>query len=573
MQPKLIKSRYEVHRTLGSGGFGKVYLAFDRKLEQWCAVKEIRIDTAEQIDFVMNEVVMLKQCADLSFIPHIYDWSFEDIDPYYKIAYVFMEYIEGTPLNQIQEWSPQTITTFLTTMLDNLAQLHSRGFVHRDIKPANIILSTRNTYVLVDFGIAKSGAGTRSVVRPVATPDFASPEQLYGQSTDERSDLYSLGATAYFLVTRKRISPLTQRSKTHVLEQLRKHRPDIPPSVAQTINAMLQIDANDRPANAQTARDLLHPSSNRSRIMITALVLCVLLGVIFTLGVINRDAVAQTVAQIGEGIGLTRQEAPSRPPFPADQVEAAINTAGGVFGVAVYDVTYDQQIYSDNLDRVFPAASLAKLPIAITTYHLAQQEQINLNQQIALEDEDRASGTGTLQNAPTGSQYTTRELVQHMLSDSDNTAGNMLLRHIGFEAVNSLMNQLGAGQTRVQRLFGDEGARATGSDNITSPQDMQILLLALVRDDILDANSRNEILDALRQSASDGKLAAGLPDSVDLAHKTGVLNGIEHDVGIVTLPDQQQYIIVVQSANLPDAAIGRAAIAQTSRIVYEWFEQ
>lgn len=554
-------------RTLGSGGFGNVYLAYDAQANRLCAIKEIKIDTSDRIDAVVNEVMILQRCSQFSFIPRIYDWSFEDRGPYYKVAYVVMEYIDGKPLNHVTEWSPQSVAAFLHTMLHHLAQLHDEGFVHRDIKPANIILTHHTTYVLVDFGIAKAGAATRSVVRPIATPDFASPEQLYGLSTDARSDLYSLGATAYFLLTRKQISPLAQRHRTSVLEQLRKSRSDIPPALASTLNAMLQYDPDDRPAHARAALDLLDAPVRRVRRTVAGTLLLVLLIALLTFSLLNRDALAHAMTRVGEQIGIVGAE-PDRPSFPQQAFEATLNAAGGTFAAVVYDVTYDRMIYVKNENKDFTAASLAKLPIAITAYQLAHAEQINLDDSITVEDQDRAGGTGSIQHAPTGSSFTIRELCRRMLSESDNTAGNMVLRVVGMDAVDRIMDQIGANDTRVERRFGPQFLNG-GSDNRTTAADMLEVLQTLTKDGVLPASSREEILAAMRDTDRN-KIAAGLPPNVGIAHKTGVLEGVEHDAAIITLPDQR-YIIVLLSADLPSQADGQAAIAQASRIVFEWF--
>lgn len=157
-------------------------------------------------------------------------------------------------------------------------------------------------------------------------------------------------------------------------------------------------------------------------------------------------------------------------------------------------------------------------------------------------------------------------------SESDNTAGNMLLKRICFAPVNALLEQLDAHQTRVQRLFLDEAARQAGRDNVTSPADMLRILQVLEQGDVTGNAGAQELLTAMKQSDPKTSLPALLPPSVEMAHKTGVLIGIEHDVGIVYLPEQR-YIIVMMSRDLSNNDAGKAAIARASWLVYDWFTQ
>jgi beta-lactamase class A len=202
----------------------------------------------------------------------------------------------------------------------------------------------------------------------------------------------------------------------------------------------------------------------------------------------------------------------------------------------------------------------------LTVYHLAQQGQFDLNQEFTLRPEDVVGGTGSLQNEPVGSSYSYRELCRRMIVDSDNTAGNIVLNQIGYDAVNNYMSQIGTQQTKVQRLFMDFAARDAGHDNLTTPADMLLILQVLARGDA------EEILNFMQQNQDRVKIPAQLPPNTFVANKTGTLPGIEHDVGLVNIPGRE-YMIVVMSQGLPDNQNGINAIAQFSREVYNWFTQ
>lgn len=570
------KNHYVVERMLGNGGFGRVYLAYDRRHQRWCAIKEIRIEGSVDHNFVLHEIMTLKACAEWPFVPTVYD-AFFDGEPPRQIGYVIMEYIEGRPMGRMEPWTGAQIAHLLDAMLANLAQLHARGFVHRDIKPDNILLTSHGTYALVDFGIAKSGTHTRSIVHPVLTPQFAAPEQFQGLGTDNRSDLYSLGATAYMLLTGTPVSAWATKQRAQQLANLHHIYPDLRPAVAHTLARLLALDPADRPRSAGAARALLAAAPRRRiRGMAAAALLLAALGMGGYAAVANRDAVGNVVQSVREGFrGVDGLPFPSpsaaRTPFPTNDVQQQIRAAGGAWGVVVIDLASNTTVYSQNADTAFPAASLAKLPVVLAAYRLAEQGELDLDEQLTLEAQDNAGGTGTLQGEPTGTRYTIRELCRRMLVESDNTAGNMLLRRLGFDAVNRISADLGANATQLQRRFGDLEAQAAGRDNVTTAADIARLLQALSGGDALTQAHRTEILHALRSTDRD-KLAELLPTNTAIAHKTGVLTGVEHDAGIVTVT-RGQYIIVMLSQDLPDAARGRDAIAAVSQTVYAWLNE
>lgn len=253
----------------------------------------------------------------------------------------------------------------------------------------------------------------------------------------------------------------------------------------------------------------------------------------------------------------------------ATQLDPLFNQNSGTFGVLVVDPVSGSQRYSRNAGRVFPAASLIKVPIAITVYQAASQGTISLDTVLTLEASDIVGGTGSLQHAAPGSTYTVRELTTRMLSDSDNTAANMLIDHLGgFALVNQTMQQAGATQTVLQRRMMDFEARAAGRDNFTTPADMALLLQQVYTGTLPDAAGAQAIVNALAQTTNRQKIPAQLPPAVVVSHKVGTLPQVEHDAGIVQVP-AQPYILVVMSQGLATNASGINTIAAASRIVYD----
>jgi beta-lactamase class A len=253
--------------------------------------------------------------------------------------------------------------------------------------------------------------------------------------------------------------------------------------------------------------------------------------------------------------------------FPTDQLEVLLGQTGGTFGVVVFDLNAEREAYAHNTREVFSAASLIKVPIVMAVYQLAAQNELNLDERITMQAADQVGGSGILQNQPAGSVYTIRELCGYMLTVSDNTAGNLILQRIGFEPVNRYMEAIGANQTRVQRLFLDDAARLAGRDNLTSPADMSLLLRLLNNRAFAGAQ---EILTSMANSTDRSKLVARLPDDLTVAHKTGTLTGVEHDVGIVQLANRP-YVVVFLSKGVASRDAGVQTIARSSELIYTHF--
>lgn len=227
-------------------------------------------------------------------------------------------------------------------------------------------------------------------------------------------------------------------------------------------------------------------------------------------------------------------------------------------------------IYAYAADAIVPAASLIKVPIAMAILSCAQGDcAIDLEHEVALREENRVAGDGCFDRAPAGTRRTMRELIAHMIRESDNTAGNLLIDTIGMLRVNEWMSAspycLHA--TRLQRHFMDVAAAAAGYENVTTAREMAGLFVSLLEQRAVFA----PILQWLVESPYNDKLVAGIPSQVVIAHKTGDLPGIEHDAGIVYAAPRP-YIAVLMSTALPEPELGKTTLAAASRLIYQRLE-
>lgn len=253
--PLLLVQRYRLVKTLGQGGFGVVYEAIDTQdNNRRCAVKRVAFASLAEKQQFENEALILKQHAPLfRFVPDLYEfWSD------HTHTYMVMECIDGPTLDQTSHpWPSPQVEDFLRVLLSYLSKLHAARTIHRDVKPWNIKLTPHGRYVLLDFGIAKHGHGTLTSARGLGTVNYAPPEQIQGLKTDERSDLYSLAATAYFLLTGQ--SP-TQAQNGGSLPPPHILVPGVSANLEAAILCMLEPEPEKRPQSANNALALLDGS-------------------------------------------------------------------------------------------------------------------------------------------------------------------------------------------------------------------------------------------------------------------------------------------------------------------------
>ena len=200
----LLENRYRILRLLGQGGMSRVYLAEDTRLGTRVAVKENLQTTAEARAQFEREARLLASLTHPN-LPGVNDYF---VDARTGLQYLVMDYVEGEDLDaMIKRAGPlpeNTAVEWIVQILSAVEYLHAQNppIIHRDIKPANIKITPEGKAVLVDFGIAKTydpQLATRTGARAV-TPGYAPPEQ-YGMRTDQRSDIYALGATLYTMLT------------------------------------------------------------------------------------------------------------------------------------------------------------------------------------------------------------------------------------------------------------------------------------------------------------------------------------------------------------------------------------
>jgi hypothetical protein len=200
-----LESRYQIEGTLGQGGMGAVLLATDTRLDRKVAIKRILGESARSKAAIARFLTEAKSIAALNHpnIVQIYDYGRAKDGPF-----LIMEYVAGgSLLDKCRDGALplEEAVAMASQLCDGLAKAHDLGIIHRDIKPANVLLTKDGIPKLTDFGLAKAQSGDHGQTMTGAvlgTPDFMPPEQRRDASlVDQRSDLWSLAATVYQMVT------------------------------------------------------------------------------------------------------------------------------------------------------------------------------------------------------------------------------------------------------------------------------------------------------------------------------------------------------------------------------------
>lgn len=268
---------YRLLRPLGKGGMGAVFLAQHEMMRRQCAIKVLPQTQIDKHSSVLERFYVEAQAVaslDHQNIVRAYDVS-KEVKDNKEIHYLVMEFVEGQDAQaMVQENGPLDYVKaaeIIRQTANGLAHAHENGLIHRDIKPANLLIDKKGIVKILDLGLARfhddSGAASLTAAHNetvLGTADYLSPEQaLNSHNVDPRTDVYSLGCTAYFLLTGHPPFPdgsVAQRLVAHQVKQPKpivEERPDAPPELTGIIGKMMAKIPDDRFQNATEVATIL----------------------------------------------------------------------------------------------------------------------------------------------------------------------------------------------------------------------------------------------------------------------------------------------------------------------------
>ena len=226
--------RYEILDEIGRGAMGVVYLAKDPLIGRLVALKTLRVGSAlrgSELETFRARFIREAQSAGILAHPNIvtiHDVVEESAE---GVTFIAMEYVRGTNLKEVLRTEgrlePEEAAHVVREVAGGLEYAHSRGVIHRDIKPANILLTEERRIKLTDFGIARIGSSTLTFDgQLLGTPNYMAPEQIRGEPTDHRADVFSLGVVLYEMLIGEK--PFRGENVTVVTHRIAYEEP-IPP--------------------------------------------------------------------------------------------------------------------------------------------------------------------------------------------------------------------------------------------------------------------------------------------------------------------------------------------------------
>ena len=259
--------RYEILDELGQGAMGTVYRARDPLIERTVAIKTVSIALLQQ-EGADAESRFLREAQSAGRLSHPNIVTIYDVGEANGLAYIAMEYLAGATLRDVMNKGPIPLDLALDTatqMAEALAFAHEHGVIHRDIKPANVVVTgQRGCVKLTDFGIAHLvNSNHTQTGQMLGSPRYMSPEQAMGREIDGRSDIFSLGAVLYEMLTGQyafdgdSLPTIVYRviSETPVAAEL--IRPQLPAELASLLAQMLNKNPEARP-DARALVNALH---------------------------------------------------------------------------------------------------------------------------------------------------------------------------------------------------------------------------------------------------------------------------------------------------------------------------
>jgi beta-lactamase class A len=262
-------------------------------------------------------------------------------------------------------------------------------------------------------------------------------------------------------------------------------------------------------------------------------------------------------------------------------INKLISKTNGTFAVAFEDLKTGDTLYFNARER-FHAASTMKTPVMIELYKQAYEGIFSLEDPVLVKTEfssivdgsayemDISDDSETILYEKVGSRIPMKQLIYEMITKSSNLATNILIEVADAKKVTLSMRDLGAPDIEVLRGVEDIKAYEKGLSNTTTAYDLMKIYEAIGKEEIISPEVCSEMTNILLDQQFNEIIPALLPDDVKVAHKTGSITGVQHDSGIIILPNGHKYILILLSKDLESREKGIQTLSKISQLVYAY---
>ncbi len=266
------------------------------------------------------------------------------------------------------------------------------------------------------------------------------------------------------------------------------------------------------------------------------------------------------------------------------KILAELSKEKGVFAVVFKEINGRNEIRINDT-MTFHAASTMKTPVMAEVYRKVAEGKMSLDEPVLLKNEFKSLADGSpfildsTDDSETdlykhiGEMRPVKELLFKMITVSSNFSTNLIIEKVGAKNVTQYMEDLGAHGIHVRRGVEDGKAFILGMINTTTAQGLAVLFEKLGQYKIGDKASSTAMLDILSAQHFSEIIPAGCPAGTKVAHKTGSITGVQHDSGIVFMPDGRSYVLVILSKNLEDEKSAIPAMARVSKMIWEFMNK
>jgi len=264
------------------------------------------------------------------------------------------------------------------------------------------------------------------------------------------------------------------------------------------------------------------------------------------------------------------------------EIKNKLDSAKGIYGLVYKDLQTGENIFYNEKEN-FHAASTMKTPVMIEVFKQAEEGSFSLDDSILVKNEfksivdsslyrmDISEDSGENLYQFIGGKKTIRQLVYDMITVSSNLATNILIDLVHAENVMRTMKEIGAENIKVLRGVEDIKAFEKDLNNTTDAFDLMLIFEKIATGEIISKKACSEMINILLNQEFNSRIPALLPSDVKVAHKTGSITGIEHDGGIVILPDGRKYILIILSKGIQGSKLKTNIQAEVSRMIYDYF--